>query len=110
MILVTGATGNNGKEIVKRLAVADVQVRAMVRNRARASAIALPHVEVVEGDFDRPETLLGALAGVERAFLLTSSTERAQSQQIAFIDAARQSGVAHVVKLPMFGAEARSPG
>jgi uncharacterized protein YbjT (DUF2867 family) len=110
MILVTGATGNNGTEIVKRLAAkAQVQVRAMVRNPDRASAIALPQVEIVEGDFDRPETLLGALAGVERAFLLTPSSERAQSQQIAFIDAAQQSGVTHIVKLSQFAADARSP-
>jgi uncharacterized protein YbjT (DUF2867 family) len=33
----------------------------------------------------------------------------AQAQQIAFIDAARQSGVAHIVKLSQFGAEAHSP-
>jgi uncharacterized protein YbjT (DUF2867 family) len=110
MILVTGATGNNGTEIVKRLAAkAQVQVRAMVRNPDRASAIALPQVEIVEGDFDRPATLLGALAGVERAFLLTPSSERAQSQQIAFIDAALQSGVTHIVKLSQFAADAHSP-
>jgi uncharacterized protein YbjT (DUF2867 family) len=111
MILVTGATGTNGTEILKRLAAtADVQVRAMVRNLDHASAIALPDVEVVEGDFDRPETLLAALAGVERAFLLTSSSERAESQQIAFIDAARQSGVAHIVKLSQFVADVNAPG
>src|SRR5918997_1802812 len=110
MILVSGATGNNGTEILKRLATGDVQVRAMVRNLDRASGIALPHVEVVEGDFDRPETLLAALAGVERAFLLTNSSERAQAQQIAFIDAARQSGVAHVVKLSQFDADVNVPG
>src|ERR687890_770951 len=109
MILITGATGNNGTEILKRLLRADVQVRAMVRNRERASAIASPHVEVVEGDFDRPETLLAALDGVERAFLLTHSSERAQAQQIAFVDAARQSGVTHVVKLSQFAAEANAP-
>ena len=110
MILVTGATGTNGTEILKRLATDDVQVRAMVRNRERASTIALPHVEVVEGDFDRPETLLAALAGVERAFLLTNSSERAELQQIAFIDAARQSGVAHVVKLSQFDADVKASG
>src|SRR5918999_1373958 len=110
MILVSGATGNNGTEILKRLATGDVQARAMVRNLDRASGIALPHVEVMEGDFDRPETLLAALAGVERAFLLTNSSERAQAQQIAFIDAARQSGVAHVVKLSQFDADVNVPG
>jgi uncharacterized protein YbjT (DUF2867 family) len=109
MILVTGATGNNGAEIVRRLARAGVQVRAMVRDRERAGAIALPHVEVVEGDFDRPATLLSALAGVERAFLLTNSSERAEAQQIAFINAARQSGVAHIVKLSQFAADEHSP-
>lgn len=109
MILVTGATGNNGVEIIKRLAAQNFQVRAMVRNRDRASAIAVPHVEVVSGDFDHPETLLGALAGVERAFLLTNSSERAQAQQIAFIDAAQQSGVKQIVKLSQFAADSNSP-
>jgi uncharacterized protein YbjT (DUF2867 family) len=109
MILVTGATGNNGIEIVKRLAARNVQVRAMVRNRDRASAIADPDVEVVEADFDRPETLLKALAGVERAFLLTHSSERAEAQQIAFIDAAKQSGVKQIVKLSQFAADVNSP-
>jgi hypothetical protein len=83
----------------------------MVRNRERASAIALPHVEIVEGDFDRPQTLLAALARAERAFLLlTSSSERAGSQQIAFVDAARQSGVAHIAKLSQFDADVNAPG
>lgn len=109
MILVTGATGNNGVEIVKRLAAQNVQVRAMVRHRERARAIAVPNVEVVQGDFDRPETLLAVLAGVERAFLLTNSSERAQAQQIALIDAAQQSGVKQIVKLSQFAADANSP-
>lgn len=109
MILVTGATGSNGTEIVKHLATRNVQVRAMVRNRDRAKAIALPNVEVVEGDFDRPETMLSALAGVDRAFILTNSTERAEAQQIAFVDAAKQSGVKHIVKLSQFAADVNSP-
>ncbi|MCU0542042.1 MAG: NAD(P)H-binding protein, partial [Oscillatoriaceae cyanobacterium Prado104] len=92
-ILVTGATGSNGTEIVKRLSAQNVQVRAMVRNHDRAKEIALPNVEVVEGNFDRPETLLEALAEVDRAFLLTNSTEHAEAQQLAFVDAARQSSV-----------------
>ena len=110
MILVTGATGSNGREIVKHLALRNVQVRAMVRDRDRARAIAVPNVEVVEGDFDRPETLLDALAGVKRAFLITNSSDSAQAQQLAFIDAAKQRGVKHIVKLSQFEADANSPG
>ncbi len=109
MILVTGATGSNGIEIIKRLAGRNVQVRAMVRNRERAKAIAAPNVEVVEADFDRPETMLAALTGVERAFLLTNSSEHVQAQQIAFVDAAKQSGVKHIVYLSQFGTDDTSP-
>ncbi|MBN8565072.1 MAG: SDR family oxidoreductase [Leptolyngbya sp. UWPOB_LEPTO1] len=109
MILVTGATGSNGTEIVKRLTAQNVQVRAMVRNHDRAKEIALPNVEVVEGNFDRPETLLEALTEVDRAFLLTNSTEHAEAQQLAFVDAAKQSGVKHIVKLSQFAANADSP-
>jgi uncharacterized protein YbjT (DUF2867 family) len=110
LILITGATGLNGTEIVQRLSVRHVPARAMVRDRTRAGALALPNVEVVEADFDRPETLFPALAGVRRAFLLTPSSERAEAQQIAFVDAARQCGVAHVVKLSQLGADADSLG
>lgn len=118
MILVTGATGNNGLEILKQLSAQNLPVRAMVRNshserlhqRDRATAIStLPNVEIVAGDFDRPETLLNALAGVDRAFLLTNSTERAEAQQLAFVDAAKQSGVKHIVKLSQYAATAESP-
>ena len=109
MILVTGATGNNGSEIVKRLAAQNILVRAMVRDHSRAGAIALPNVEVVEGDFDRPDTLLSVLSGVDRAFLLTNSSEHAEAQQLAFVRAAKQSGVAHIVKLSQFAAAADSP-
>ena len=110
MILVTGATGTNGTEIIRRLAARNVPVRAMVRDPGRAGAIALPNVQVVGGDFDRPETLDAALEGVERAFLLTNSSERAEAQQIAFVEAARRSGgVAHIVKLSQFAAAADSP-
>lgn len=109
MILVTGATGNNGSEIVKLLAAQNVPVRAMVRDRNRANAIAFPSVEVVEGDFDRPETLLSALSGVDRAFLVTNSSEHAEAQQLAFVEAAKQSGVKHIVKLSQWAAAANSP-
>jgi uncharacterized protein YbjT (DUF2867 family) len=109
MILVTGATGNNGSEIVKRLAAKNLPVRAMVRDCNQASAITAPSVEVVEANFDRPETLLPVLNGVNRAFLVTNSSEQAEAQQLAFVKAAKQSGVAHIIKLSQFAADASSP-
>jgi uncharacterized protein YbjT (DUF2867 family) len=68
MILVTGATGNVGKELVTQLATTNHRVRALVRNPAGS---ALPaNVEPVAGDLDRPEVLAPALEGVRGVFLL----------------------------------------
>jgi uncharacterized protein YbjT (DUF2867 family) len=60
MILVTGATGLNGKAIVREFARQKHEVRALVRDPARASATGLDElagVQLVEGDMRRPETL-----------------------------------------------------
>lgn len=73
MILVTDATGSNGSEPTKLLASRGFPVRAMVRSKDRAKAIAaLAGVEIVIGDFDDPATVEHALQGVEKAFLLTN--------------------------------------
>jgi uncharacterized protein YbjT (DUF2867 family) len=100
MILVTGATGLNGKEIVRQLSARGVPVRALVRNRARAADIAaLPHVEIVEGDMAVSDSLAAPLRGIERAMLISSSDPVMLDVQSNFIDAAKAAGVSHVVKL-----------
>src|SRR5712691_7894660 len=100
MILVTGATGLNGSELERRLSARGVHVRALVRSAARAKGFsALPNVEIIEGDMARPETLTGPLRGVERAMLISSSDPMMLEAQSNFIEAARKTGVKHVVKL-----------
>jgi uncharacterized protein YbjT (DUF2867 family) len=100
MILVTGATGLNGGELVRLLSARGVPVRALVRDASRAAALsALANVEIVEGDMARPETLVEPLRGVERAMLISSSNPAMLEVQSNFIDAARKAGVRHVVKL-----------
>src|SRR5262245_51050494 len=69
--LVTGATGNIGREVVAQLCAAGVPVRAMSRNPAPAGIPA--GVEVVRGDFSAPETLEAALDDVEVVFLVWSA-------------------------------------
>ena len=54
-ILVTGATGNAGRQVVRELLVLGQRVRAVTRNAAAAGLPA--EVEVVEGDLTRPETI-----------------------------------------------------
>jgi len=100
MILVTGATGLTGSELVRRLSANGVPVRALVRSREKAGPLAsLPGVEIVPGDMAEPETLREALEGVDRAMLISSSDSTMLEVQASFIDAACDAGVKHVVKL-----------
>jgi uncharacterized protein YbjT (DUF2867 family) len=68
MILVTGATGNVGGELVAALARLGAPVRALVRDPARAELPA--GVEVARGDLAVPDSIEPALAGVRAVFLL----------------------------------------
>lgn len=92
MILVTGATGFVGRNVVGQLLQAGVRVRALTRNPAAAG---LPGgVEVVQGDLTRPETLAPALAGVERMYLFP--VEETAREVVAM---AKRAGVRRIVDL-----------
>jgi uncharacterized protein YbjT (DUF2867 family) len=110
MILITGATGTVGSEVVKRLSAHGVQVRAVTRDPWKADAHRLPHVHFVQGDFEDGDSMRRACSSVDRAFLLTNSTARTEHQQIAFTRVAHQSGVRHIVKLSQLHADTHSPG
>lgn len=111
-LLVTGATGNIGSELAQLLAARRVPFRAMVRalNEPPARTLAaLPGVEVVAGDFNDAASVAIALVGIERAFLFTNSTAQAETQQLAFVELARQAGVRHLVKQSQWAVAAGSP-
>jgi uncharacterized protein YbjT (DUF2867 family) len=109
MILVTGATGTIGREVVGQLLAADERPRVFVRDRDTARRLLGEQVERVVGDLDRPETIEPALAGVDRLFLLTTQSSRQPDWERTVIAAAAGAGVAHVVKLSVFRADERSP-
>jgi len=108
MILITGATGNNGTEIIRRLAGSGARVRAMVRKYPDGTD-ALPGVEYVMADFDDHVSIRRALDSVHRAFLTTNSTERVEAQQLNFVEQARAAGVRHIVYLSQLHAARSSP-
>jgi uncharacterized protein YbjT (DUF2867 family) len=91
-ILVTGATGFVGRQVVNQLIQAGAQVRALTRNPATAN---LPlNVEVVQGDLTELATLIPALQGVDRVYLFpVDETAR------EVVTLARQSGVRRIVDL-----------
>jgi uncharacterized protein YbjT (DUF2867 family) len=100
MILVTGATGNIGGEVVKQLLAKGAPVRVLARDPAKAARLGA--VEIVQGDLGEPETLGPAFAGVSRVFLAATGPDLARLEGHA-IEAARKAGVAHVVKLSAWG-------
>jgi len=109
MILITGATGTNGREIVKQLSDKGVKIRAMIRKRGDAKLPDTSNVEFVIGDFDDVASLNAALADVERAFLLSPSSAEQVTREGNFIRAAKRAGVRHIVKFSILGAAPDSP-
>lgn len=103
MILVTGATGKVGQEVVRQLAAAGVPARALVRDPARASHLRIPGVDIVVGDLGRPETLEAAFAGVERVFLLSPAAPDQVELQGNALAAGQRAGVRQIVKVSVAG-------
>lgn len=110
MILVTGATGKNGAEIIRRLSGRKERVRAMVRlHNGRMRGTSTTELEYVEADFDDPASLRKVLRDVQRAFLVTNSSEHVEERQLRFVDLAREAGVKHIVYLSQLHAASDSP-
>ena len=66
MALVTGASGSNGTEIVKRLSGMGAAVRAMVRTPSDQAKSILPGMEIATADFDQPESIRSCKESVFR--------------------------------------------
>jgi uncharacterized protein YbjT (DUF2867 family) len=106
MIVVTGATGTIGRELLRLLAARGAEVKALSRNPPDAEA--LPGVTWITADLADREALTGTLAGAERLFLLTGNSEDMVRLQKNAIAAAQKAGVGHVVKLSALGASDHS--
>ncbi|MEV5527639.1 NmrA family NAD(P)-binding protein [Streptomyces prunicolor] len=93
MILVTGASGNVGSEAARLLGAQHQPTRALVRDAARAPRA---DVEIVTGDFERPDTLDAAMRGIETVILVSPAIP---AQEIAVIASAVREGVRHIIKI-----------
>ncbi|MBL1076247.1 NAD(P)H-binding protein [Nocardia sp. 2] len=71
--LVTGATGNTGRHVVRELTGRGEPVRALTRRPGAAAGIFAPAVELVEGTHTEPETLTAALRGVDRLHITVTA-------------------------------------
>jgi uncharacterized protein YbjT (DUF2867 family) len=96
MILITGATGRVGSELVARLDAMNTRCRILVRNPDRAAGLP-SSAERIFGDLDKPATLTRAFDGADRLFLLTPGIGTGPAANA--ISAARAAGVRHIVLL-----------
>jgi uncharacterized protein YbjT (DUF2867 family) len=102
-ILVVGANGTIGSELVKQLAAAGVKPCALVRTRDKAEAVAALATPLI-GDLSRPESLAEAFRGAERVFVLAPPTPEQETLERNAIDAAIAAGAKRIVFLSNYGA------
>lgn len=96
MILVTGATGVVGGELVKQLLEGKEEFRVLARDTAKVGHLQ-GKAEIAQGDLEKADTLKAAMKGIDHVFLLTVDQATATDSNV--IAAAKAAGVSHVVKL-----------
>jgi NAD(P)H dehydrogenase (quinone) len=102
-ILVTGGTGKVGRALVSLLrGNSDLDVVAGVRSPEKAASLG---VSLVPLDFDRVETLAPAMENIDTVFMMTGYTVDMFRQSKAFVNAAKRTGVKHIVHLGACGTD-----
>jgi len=101
-VLVLGATGTVGKQVVRELEAQPVNVRIPSRKLEIVTQLRSESKDAVHLDLDDPRTFALALAGVDRVFLLTGYTVAMLAQSKTLVDAAKKAGVKHIVHVGVF--------
>jgi uncharacterized protein YbjT (DUF2867 family) len=102
-ILVTGATGNIGRQVVEHLVKRGADVRALVRDPSKANFPA--GVSVVQGDFLDVDSLRKAMSGVSTLFLLNAVVPDEFTQALVALNVARSAGIERIVYLSVIHAD-----
>jgi NAD(P)H dehydrogenase (quinone) len=114
-VLIPAATGRVASGLAKRLREAGVPVRALARDRAKASdALAdgngeFRGIELAVGALDDEAFLAEAMQGAEVAFLSIGTSPQQVALEKGFIRAARRAGLPHLIKLSTLDTAHDSP-
>ena len=107
-ILVTGASGNIGSEVVKQLlgVAPAVSIKAAVHSRQNVKKVRDgDRVKVVPIDYNESDTLREALKDVDKLFLLTPDVPNAAYLASNAVTEAKKAGIRHIVKQSVMGAD-----
>ena len=102
MILITGASGNVGSEVLKQALAVGLKIRATFQSPDKA-AKAPAGMEGVILDYAKPDTIRPALHGVEKIFLVGPPVRDLPAMEANFIKEVRAAGPKHIVKLSALG-------
>jgi uncharacterized protein YbjT (DUF2867 family) len=102
MIIVTGAGGTVGREVVAKLRETDTPFRACFNSASKADEARAAGIDAAVLDFARPESLAPAIAGGTTLFLLSPSGRT--ELELNALAAARRAGIRWIVKLSAWGA------
>jgi uncharacterized protein YbjT (DUF2867 family) len=108
MILVTGATGRVGIQLVELLWQANLPVRVLARTPEAAASLSLLGISVILGDLDRPNDLHTPLSGCDRLISIPPNTINQAEQEIRLFEAAKRGGIDRIVKISTSKANPRS--
>jgi uncharacterized protein YbjT (DUF2867 family) len=104
-ILVIGATGTTGKELVKLLREHGRETRVTVRPSSNTSELQALGVELVQADLKDVDSLEKAMKGIQKVYFATPLVPNMVELSSSVIQAAKKAGVKHLVKLSGGGAE-----
>jgi uncharacterized protein YbjT (DUF2867 family) len=109
-VLVSGATGKIGSQLVPRLAgYPDISVRAFARNAGKATPLLASGAELAIGALEDRSAVRAAMDGIDTLVLITAASPLAAGQASAVLEAAVEAGVRKVVRISVFKAAVDGP-
>ena len=103
MILITGASGNVGSELVEQLSAQNIPLRVVSRDKSKFKGLGA-NVQIMEGEITDPATVDRALEGVDKVFLFPIIADLSHKSTHLLVDKSKAHGVKHIVMLSSMGA------
>lgn len=111
-ILVTGATGQQGGAVARRLLAKGMSVRVLTRFPQKAHELSALGADVIRGDFEERDSLQKAVRGVDAVFLMATPVEKGVKAEVkhgeAVISVCRRFGAPHIVYSSVCGANRKT--